>query len=188
MYEIYKLTRNTTWQILIDKQITNFPLDIKKLIADFGIELFSFDESKDVLQHHNIQINKEAFALKIKGKCYIFHSSTANEQRMRFSLAHELGHILSGAVKEENKIIQFSDYQETQANIFASRLLMPAIVIHHEGLKTAADIARFFNVSIESATIRLNRMKLLEERQKFETHPLERKYIKIYLKAKRLNK
>lgn len=96
------------------------------------------------------------------------------EQRYRFTLAHEVGHMILhkniynslGIVNEStwraaqsnmgNKSI---DYLEYQANSFASYLLMPDSVLNDypPGVASLQDIADAFNVSLEAAEVRLRK-------------------------------
>lgn len=97
---------------------------------------------------------------------YIFYDDTVSPERQRFTVAHELGHIImrhSGA--EDN---------EAEANVFASRLLMPACVLYACEVKTADEIMSLCAVSRQAAEIRLTRLEELRRRDKFYTHPLER--------------
>ena len=51
---------------------------------------------------------------------------------------------------------------------------MPATVLHILGIKSAEDIARICNVSMQSAEIRYERLLELEKRNMFNRHPLEK--------------
>ncbi len=86
--------------------------------------------------------------------------------RQRFSIAHELGHILLGhppsLLYERNK----NDLEEREANIFASELLMPKPLIYRLGHKfffNAKLLSLIFRVSEESMKIRLRELGLIEK-------------------------
>jgi len=59
--------------------------------------------------------------------------------------------------------------------VFASRFLAPACVLWGLNVHTAADIARFCEISKEAAEIRAKRMAELYKRNMFLTSPLERR-------------
>ena len=91
-------------------------------------------------------------------------------ERQRFTIAHEIGHIiLHHQGLEEKQIIdyrksRFSDNgKEFQANAFAAALLMPkerAITVWSK-LKDIDDFATFFEVSKQAASIRLLSLGLI---------------------------
>ncbi len=110
---------------------------------------------------------------------FINSEKTTNTQRMRFTVAHELGHIMLGHVgvyELVNREPSLSDSQiEREANIFASRLLAPACVLWGCGVKSAEDIVKLCDISYQAALFRMERMNILYERNKFLLSPLERK-------------
>lgn len=71
---------------------------------------------------------------------------------------------------------------EQEANVFARDLLAPACVLHELHLSSAKEISRVCNISMQSATIRAERMKELEKRNAFYLHPLEREVRKQFEK------
>jgi Zn-dependent peptidase ImmA (M78 family) len=98
--------------------------------------------------------------------------------RQRFTVAHELGHILLGhAGKYElvNREPSANDNPiEQAANVFASRLLAPACVLWGCGIQMAGQIANMCDISQIAAEFRMARMAKLYARGKFLTSPLER--------------
>lgn len=89
--------------------------------------------------------------------------------RRRFTIAHELGHFLlgHGIGKEEDVIDDDFDkpqYNEKEANLFASCVLMPKDLLKEEVKKGPIDLKRLapaFNVSEQAMTIRLLELNLL---------------------------
>ncbi|MDE6580289.1 MAG: ImmA/IrrE family metallo-endopeptidase [Ruminiclostridium sp.] len=100
--------------------------------------------------------------------------------RCRFTIAHEFGHIFLGHHLRycgyHTRTFNINRPQtESEADIFASRLLSPACVLWGLNLHKAEDIAKCCNISITAAKIRAERMELLYKRNKFLVSPLERK-------------
>ena len=104
--------------------------------------------------------------------------------RQRFTLAHELGHVLFGdggrAVIEE-QLFQSKSMQESRADAFAASFLMPKVEILEElGGRTAAegflDLAWAFGVSPDSMCWRLLNLGLIgdEERARLAGKTLSR--------------
>ena len=116
---------------------------------------------------------------------YIVIREGMNPGRTRFTVAHELGHILLGHVGKHslvNREPSASDNpMEREANVFASRLLAPACVLWGCGAKTPDEIAELCNISRRAAEIRAARMEELLRRDKFLASPLERQVYEQFL-------
>ena len=167
-YKNYINSRDKAWRLLIDCNIVELPVKIVKLCADLKITVKGYVSAND----------DDGYSCMIGGKPYIFVNNKAYEPRQRFTVAHELGHILLGHVgKYElvNREPTLNDNPiEHAANIFASRLLAPACVLWGCGVKSADDIARLCCISKQAAEFRMERMDVLYKRDKFLTSPLER--------------
>lgn len=178
MYYDYKNARDLAWKILINYRLTKYPLDIRSLIKAFKIPLLPYS---DVQSLSLAELPQDAFTAPVKGHIAIFYNPAMPYKRIRFTFAHELGHILLGHVPSPRGFPKNKPEEHT-ANIFASRLLMPAIIIRHYNLKSAGEITSFFDVSDEAADIRLKCSNVLKTRNKFLTSPLEREYYTVFLK------
>lgn len=82
------------------------------------------------------------------------------EPRGRFTVAHELGHILLAhqvTVNRELASLNMRKYEnsEWQANTFASEFLMPEAEMHQKNLRTTQAVAAHFKVSLKAAEIRV---------------------------------
>ena len=109
---------------------------------------------------------------------YIIFNDTESVPVCRFTVAHEIGHILLGHILVSGtKYRTFSkrDEEEQEADMFAARLLAPACVLHELQALSAEQIAKVCNISISAAEVRSERMQVLEARNKYYLHPLERR-------------
>jgi len=92
----------------------------------------------------------------------LFVNGDAPGDRMRFTLAHELGHIVMHHVPPE-------DDPEDEANAFASEFLMPAAEIADDlsrlTLEKAASLKSFWRTSIASIVRRAFTLEKITERQ-----------------------
>ena len=159
-YTKYQYSRNLAWEILLKERVRQLPVEIIPICKHMGIRVLRYSDMP------SLQFNVGGASAEIGGKMYIFYDDTVSNERQRFTVAHELGHIImrhSGA--EDN---------EAEANVFASRLLMPACVLYACEVKTADEIMSLCAVSRQAAEIRLTRLAELRRRDKFYTHPLER--------------
>ncbi len=98
----------------------------------------------------------------IDGQCFIIIRDTEPMPMQRYTIAHEIGHILLG-----------QDSTEYEAERFAIGILAPACILWALELNIPQEIASICNISIHSATIRAERMTILKQRNKFLVHPLE---------------
>ena len=178
-YTKYQHSRNAAWQILLDQNVTELPVRISKLCGNMGIEIRRFIPAEGQIDGHTLIID---------GVPRILVSKACSPQRARFTAAHELGHLLHGDVGRWELVNREpspdDDPLEQQANVFASRLLAPAIVLRDLGVTSAEEIARICDISKQAAEFRFVRLQLLYEREKqflrergyscFGLHPLER--------------
>ncbi len=116
----------------------------------------------------------------ISGDCYfdddgvpvIRFNPYDNERRQRFTIAHELGHVLQRHVQPGGRMHRDPkrDYQrmgetpmEREANEFAAQLLMPESVLKLAArtLRSSQRLAAEFNVSTEAMKYRLQNIGIL---------------------------
>jgi len=121
--------------------ISSFPVDCLDLISKCGITCKSYSSLSRKKQEHCLLVSEEAFTLKNE----IYYNDKILDKRIRFSLIHELGHIMLN--HKENR----SEAEEREANFFATNLLAPRIVIHYSGCKNLADVIKRFDLSEEAA-------------------------------------
>ena len=135
------------------------PVDLKRIVELKGYVYMEVDTFPDEVS---------ALFIAKDGKNYALVNSRHHPHRRRFSLAHELGHIILrhdvedleevpsiDAPPESPRHYATGDPREKEANIFASALLMPIEMLKKEHAK-GSDIealARAFEVSQQAMTI-----------------------------------
>lgn len=96
------------------------------------------------------------------GRTLILLNSNMCHCRKRFTLAHEIGHILLGhlpAQLQGGSIVEARHaWQEAEANRFASELLMPLPALKKFGMLTVEGIAQVFDVSPAAARIKARQL------------------------------
>lgn len=183
-YGRYRNVRNAAWQCLLDFEINSLPVRLKPITERCGIRVIA-DRHVHVLGPTDY-----GKALAIRDKWYIVIDDTRPMSDYRYTIAHELGHIFLGHITTEGCNDFALRYQcfdkkpptETQADAFATRLLCPAIVLHMMNLTTPEAIMTACQVPLAIAAERAKRMAVLNERNKFLTHPLERKVYENFKK------
>ena len=166
-YNIYKGARDSSWRFLIDHKVGSLPVDLNKICGNMGINLRI---DKGIL-------TSERGATITDGSTTYILLKRDTIPVMRYTTAHELGHIVLGHTLKKGKIghtFITDDEQEYQAERFAIDILAPACVLWGLNLHTAKDISEVCNISISAAQRRAERMEILYKRNKFLSHPLER--------------
>lgn len=168
-YKDYQNARDSVWQLLIDLGISELPVNTAEVCAELGIKLHYYEPDNE----------SDGMSCYINGEPHIFVSSAVSPERRRFTVAHEIGHIVLGHVgKYElvNREPSLTDNPvEQAANVFASRLLAPACVLWGCNVRTADQIQELCKISRTAAEYREERMNELYKRNRFLTSPLERK-------------
>lgn len=185
--------RDLAWKVLLENQISELPVKVTKIAKHYGCRVRSYEKSEPFLKELDLwnqtQIT-DAFTLWYENKHLIFYNQQNPDTRIRFSIAHELGHILIGHKFQtvHGEQITFINRepaktdspQEKEANMFASRLLAPACVLNALNAYTPETISYLCNISLQSATFRSERMHKLNSRQLYLTSPLEKQVFKLF--------
>ena len=180
-YGLYKNIQYSTWQCLIDFGIDRLPIDLLKITCAAGIRVVK-NSTVNVLRERE---NGKSF---FDGESWIIvYDDSAPLGACRFTVAHELGHILLGhdlclGRYEQAREISRKPKSEQQADMFALRLLCPASVIWGLQLHTAEEIERHCLVDRRVAILRAQRMGQLYSRDKFLTDPAEKQLYKNFEK------
>lgn len=176
--ERYQIVRDTAWKALLDCNITSLPVDIVAMAEHYNVPIYANSEVG------TLEPDEIGLSLKWKGQWVIVYDDTMINTRIRFTIAHELGHILLGHPEEcsrKNKFIKNRSEIEEEADKFAARILAPACVLRGLNLKSAEEIMAYCNISLSAARIRANRMMILNERNKFLSSKTEVKVFKNFI-------
>ena len=165
-----KWTSNEYLYVSINEFLTNNNItdtvDLKSLCSKHDWALLPYDyRYMDKLY----EISPDGFTANYNGKYYIMYaliSSIQGNYRQRFTIAHEIGHIVLNHHKYiDSKILRyynspFKPIWEKQADIFAQNLLMPASRTRElKDKMTIDELAKHFKVSRTMATVRLQKLR-----------------------------
>ena len=182
-YLNYTQARDAAWQMLIDCHVSQLPVRLTPICQHYGWTLATYAEAQQALEEldlTSLAASTDGFCLHLSGRYYIFFDDHTPRGRQRFTVAHEIGHIMLGHVGAGecttiNRDPKPTDApEEVQANQFATRILAPAWVLHSIGATTSAQIAKVCAISNAAARFRAKRMEELERRNRYLSHPLER--------------
>jgi Zn-dependent peptidase ImmA (M78 family)/transcriptional regulator with XRE-family HTH domain len=143
--------------------------DLAELIEDFtGADVAICDLPAEV---SGLTVTEQTAGIAV-----VLASTGVGPQHQRFTLAHELGHLLSGDTRIDTTHMSSDSQSERRANSFAGHLLMPAAGIRRwldasgnpavGTERVVAALAHAFGVSLEVALIQLRKIGLIGNAQK----------------------
>lgn len=188
-YDDYKTARDMAWKILLECGIDALPVRPSVICDHYGWVLADYHtgaSSIALLGLEELTKQTDGFCAVTKSHAYIFFDSTLPAGRQRFTIAHEVGHLVLGHVAPggvttvNREPAPGDDPIERQANQFAARLLAPACVLHELGAITPEAIQRACGLSRQAAEFRAARMRELERRNRYYTSPLERQVLQQF--------
>ena len=147
----YSLARRRAQQLLADGDVTEAPVPLERLaeLCRANIRYEPFDGDVSGMVH-----------CRPNGGGVIGVNSEHSKSRQRFTIAHELGHLLLHADEEfhidekrplalrDEKSSLAVDPREIEANQFAAELLMPALLVRES---VAALVEQDSEVTVEGA-------------------------------------
>lgn len=176
----YELIKQKTYEVINDSGLSILPVSVTEIIKQINnIELIRYST---FAERHGLSVKDvvEKFGSK-DGVCYweesennyiiFYNDKIKNKHRIRFTLAHELGHFALGhhkLMKEAllaRRPLKESEYNklETEANYFANSLLVPMpIILRYLKIYKKIDksfIKATFNVSNTVSEIVIGKIK-----------------------------
>lgn len=125
--------------------IKSFPFDCIGTIKKYDYTVYSYGElAEQIPEAYEICMQYSSDAFQDYESRLIAYNDLNSKKRTRFSLMHELGHII---LRHKAS----SPSAEQEANYFASNILAPRMAIHYAGCKNEADVAGLFDLSAEAA-------------------------------------
>ncbi len=162
-------------QIRMDYNLFEKNVDIYDLCRKLGYVLVKYSS----LTETQISLIKDKFNLydgltiKKQDINYIFYNDNQIEERIRFTLAHEIEH-------STNTIHPKEEYVEKVADHFARSILIPQCVLIYENYNDIYKVADDFNVSILAAENALSAAIRWKNHFKFKYTKKELEYLKLY--------
>ncbi len=169
----YRLARDTAWKVLINNGISSLPVDIFEICKSEGVFLFTYKGAKSIIEELGIEEHNKTNDAFCFGR-FIFYDDEKSIQRQRFSIAHELGHILlhleggkysdKSLRLEKDELPCHTDEIEVEANTFAARLLAPLCVLQFMNVSSPSQIASLCEIGFTAARLRYDRLCRVRKR------------------------
>ena len=135
--------------------ITTIPVDPYGLAKRMGITLVPYSTLKESVRSEVNQAYKDGFKYLLEdldigeGTWYVWYDDEQSDERIRFTILHEIGHIVLGHLQE-------SELAELEANFFAKFAIAPPILVNIIAPTDYVDIANAFGLSAECAYYSMN--------------------------------
>ena len=168
-YARYNRAVRMAHEFLLRDDITSFPINPLIIINKHGWGLITYTELAKIHRIHITQVIKayqsEDGFIMYDGVNYTiaYNDTIRSKGRIRFTLMHEIGHILlTHLVDFKETILSRSSLSEekynvleNEANVFARNILSPVIIVNQLKLKSKTDIIYHFKISEGAAITRL---------------------------------
>jgi Zn-dependent peptidase ImmA (M78 family) len=167
--------REAARQIIREYDIVKPPIRVEEIVRSKDVEIL----------RHRFEGPESGFALREGNRRIIGLNTQTSRRRQRFTVAHELGHLLlhEGKIIVDQAVLRVhlrshvssmgTDLEEIEANTFAATLLMPEEIVFDYVVKLVegdgeitrgtliAELARLFDVSAEAMGYRLINLGIL---------------------------
>ena len=180
-YGKYRGIRDAAWQCLLDCGVKDLPVQASLVAAQLGVGLFAYGPNREILRQSRLEALLEAMGFAYadpSGRLMVFYNDETSLQQIRFTVAHELGHILLGHVgpsTPRGRLLEPSVQKlERAADSFAIRLLAPSCALWAKNACTAEEISALCDIPLDAAGKRARRMRELRERNVWLKSDLER--------------
>lgn len=148
----YEIIKKRAVKMFLDNDIRCIPIDCFEICQKMCVKLkkYSHLTPEALLKAKNI--SEDGFCILIEEgpepfvslQWYIFYDDTKSRERIRFTIMHEIGHI----VLEHT---EHSELAESEANFFAKYSLAPPPLVHKIKPEDYMDISDAFDLSRECA-------------------------------------
>jgi len=152
--------RREAERLLRAARVTRAPVSLRDVVSHLNLSLVERRREPFVAEAALVRLG-EGHAIELRGP--------ARERRLRFTIAHEIGHFLlhpERAVAERGGATSVATARfEREADQFAAELLMPAPFVRQAVLEDGLDVDRLadrFEVSLGAMRQRLRRLGLAE--------------------------
>jgi hypothetical protein len=152
--------RREAERLLRAARVTRAPVSLRDVVSHLNLSLVERRREPFVAEAALVPLG-EGHAIELRGPTH--------ERRLRFTIAHEIGHFLlhgEHAIAERGGATNLATARhEREADQFAAELLMPAELVRQAVLEDGLDVERLadrFEVSVAAMRQRLRRLGLSE--------------------------
>ena len=157
----------TAAEVLLRAGVSSLPVDMKAIASAHSIKLMTYESCAECYDMDISRMYRElsplGFSLRDEeGYVAAINANACGKHRRRWTMAHEISHILLGHVSKKIKCMD--EGCERSADIFAAELLAPLPVLHFCCVSSAEEIARLCGISMQAAEIRFRQLTELRRK------------------------
>lgn len=145
-------------QVFQECAVFSFPINCFHIAQQYKFKLIKYSSLPEAKRLACLILSEDACLIGNS----LFYNDQMSDHRIRFSIAHELGHYILGSV------------DETDANQFASYLLAPRMAILYAKCMNRSDVSRVFNISEEAADYAFQDYHRWRKREVYRMSSLDR--------------
>ncbi|MFR4987352.1 MAG: ImmA/IrrE family metallo-endopeptidase [Lachnospirales bacterium] len=155
----YKLATVRAHEVIDEFNINEFPVDLNNIISQIpNLKVYSYKWLSNIT-NYSIEKIEDMFesgsiVKNINNKYLIFYNNNDNRGRIRFTIAHELGHYFLNHTEH-------NDINEKEADCFARNLLCPISLLNLQSpfIDDFIYLSNLCDISYSAAMVRINLMK-----------------------------
>lgn len=144
----YEEIKKMVVSLFAELNLFNVPIDCFKICDLLGINLIKYSDVSEKKRKACKEFSKDGFFVEIEkngqSAFRIYYDNSMYERRIRFTIMHEVGHIILDHTEH-------SDLAESEADFFARYALAPPPLIHKYKPEDYYELANIFQVSLECA-------------------------------------
>lgn len=142
--------KNLAYLSLLNANITTLPIDLDQIIRTNQFITLGYYKDENAINLFNLPTdNKDGFCIKYKNNYIICYNDQINKLRQRWTIAHEIGHIIL-----KHQLFTVKNF-EREAHDFAQNLLCPLVAFDLCKINIAKAAMQLFNISEQAAQIAL---------------------------------
>ena len=152
----YEAIKKRVVDLLDEYGVTRYPLDVFALVRQMRIRLIPYSQLDGERRSAAFEYSDNAFRIVASdySEAFIFYNDAMPLERARYSVAHELAHIVL-----EHGSRDGDDETESEADFFAAYLLMPVPLVYALCSPDPEEVSVFFGTSRQSASFAVERTK-----------------------------
>ncbi|MEG1942213.1 MAG: ImmA/IrrE family metallo-endopeptidase [Angelakisella sp.] len=142
--------RTLACEVLLDAGVRRLPVRITNVAQEMGVSVFTYAQYAatvgctvaDVARRYG----NDGFTQQIGDKTVVFYYESGNMRRTRWTIAHELGHVLLGHLSGQG-----GEDADIEADALAAELLCPSAVAAACVCYYPCELSRLCDISLSAA-------------------------------------
>ncbi|MEG0753332.1 MAG: ImmA/IrrE family metallo-endopeptidase [Angelakisella sp.] len=147
------MVRSLACEALLKAGVRRLPVRIKSVAEQFGISVFTYTQYADTVDCSVAEVAQrygaDGFTQCIGGRVAVFYYQNGNLRRIRWTIAHELAHVLLGHLQDGG-----GADADRQADALAAELLCPSAVVAACGCTGPRELVQLCDISPAAAACR----------------------------------